>query len=129
MQAVNVEKIMNNVITIDTETLDIKPSAVVLSIGGFAFDVTNYAETQSSILAITCDQKFSGYSVNAFYGLVDTFDQLMMGRSVSRETQQWWRSQGEGAHEALIGERNSLGDQLLNLSSWISQHREARIFF
>jgi hypothetical protein len=120
---------MINVITIDTETLDIKPSAVILSIGGFAFDVTNYSETQNNIIQVTRDPELAEYSRFAFYGLVDTFDQLMMSRSVSRETQQWWRGQGDEARLALEGNREPLETQLLNLSSWIAQHREARIFF
>jgi hypothetical protein len=120
---------MINVITIDTETLDIKPSAVILSIGGFAFDVSNYNETKANILQVAHDQELAEYSKFAFYGLVNTFDQLMMSRSVSRETQQWWRGQGEEARLALEGNREPLETQLLNLSSWIAQHREARIFF
>jgi|SRR5471030_1963639 len=120
---------MINTIVIDTEDMDLKPSAVILSIGGFAFDVTNTSETQNTILQVARDPELAIYSARAFYGLVDTFEQLMMGRSVSRETQQWWRTQGEEAHEALIGERHSLPTQLLHLSGWISQHREARIFF
>lgn len=120
---------MINTIVIDTEDLDLEPSAVILSIGAFAFDVTNTSETQSNILQVARDPEPAVYSPHAFYGLVDTFDQLMMCRSVSLQTQQWWRSQGEDAHEALAGERQSLGSQLLNLSNWISKHREARIFF
>ncbi|WP_413734378.1 3'-5' exonuclease [Sodalis sp. RH21] len=120
---------MINTIVIDTEDLDLEPSAVILSIGAFAFDVTNTSEAQNNILQVARDPELAVYSPHAFYGLVDTFDQLMMCRSVSLQTQQWWRNQAEDAHEALAGERQSLGSQLLNLSGWISQHREARIFF
>ncbi|WP_413722659.1 3'-5' exonuclease [Sodalis sp. RH24] len=120
---------MINTIVIDTEDLDLTPSAVILSIGGFAFDVTDIRDTQSAIFQIVQDPELAEYSARAFYGLVDVFDQLMMCRTVSLGTQEWWRKQGEDAHEALLGERHSLGSQLLNLSSWIAQHREARIFF
>lgn len=120
---------MINIITIDTETLDIKPSAVILSIGAFAFDVNNISETRSNILHVSRDPEVALYSEYAFYGLVDVFGQLMMCRSISRETQQWWFKQGAEAREALEGERQDLKTQLLNLSSWIAQHRLARIFF
>lgn len=120
---------MINMITIDTETFDTKPSAVILSIGAFAFDATNIGETQSNILQVSRDPELTEYSAHAFYGLVDIFDQLMMCRTVSQDTQQWWRRKGEEAHEALIGDRYSLGAQLLGLSNWIAQYREARIFF
>ncbi len=120
---------MINILTIDTETLDLKPSAVILSIGGFAFDVTNSDETRTNLLQVARDPDLAEYSKFAFYGLVDTFDQLMMCRSVSRDTQQWWYKQGASARSALDGERFSLSTQLLNLNSWIGQHREARIFF
>ncbi|XBS71122.1 3'-5' exonuclease [Acerihabitans sp. KWT182] len=119
---------MINNITIDIETLDTKPSAVILSIGAFAFDITNVTETQALIITAAQEDR-PIYTPRAFYGLIDTFDQLMRCRSVTRETQQWWYKQGAGARAALEGERQTLADQLLNLSSWIAQHREARIFF
>ncbi len=120
---------MINTIVIDTEDLNTTPAAVILSIGGFAFDVTDVAQTQRTILQLSRDQEPAQYSPLAFYGLVDSFDQLMMGRTVSRETQKWWRAQGEEAHEALAGERLSLGEHLRNLTRWISLHPHARIFF
>ncbi|TKI01550.1 3'-5' exoribonuclease domain-containing protein, partial [Martelella alba] len=111
---------MINVITIDIESLDLKPSAVILSVGAFAFDVTNIAETQAAIIMAAQESGTALYSDRVFYGLADTFDQLMRCRSVSRETQQWWYKQGAGARAALEGKRETLDAQLLNLSSWIA---------
>jgi hypothetical protein len=37
---------MMNTITIDTETMDTKPSAVILSIGAFAFDISDIRQTE-----------------------------------------------------------------------------------
>ena len=120
---------MINTITIDIETLDMTPSAVILSIGGFGFDVTNVAETRAAILKVTRDPELAEYSEQAFYGVVETFDQLMMCRTVSSETQQWWYKRGLAARSAFDALREPLETQLLNLSKWISQHREAQLFF
>lgn len=120
---------MINSIVIDTETMDVRPTALILSIGAFAFDVTNQETTQADALQISKDQDLAQYSPTAFYGFVDTYDQLMLCRTVSRDTQQWWRNVSEDAHEALAGERLPLSTQLINLSGWINQHSNARIFF
>ncbi|RYM59997.1 Uncharacterised protein [Serratia quinivorans] len=119
---------MINTITIDTETLDTTPSAVILSIGAFAFDIDDVRQTQKNIIDVA---RYTGdeYSDNALYYLADTFDQLMKGRTVSAKTQDWWRKQGEEAQEALIGDREPLRLCLGLLSNWIKAHHEARIFF
>lgn len=120
---------MINSIVIDTETMDVRPSALILSIGAFAFDVADLEGTRESILAVSRDHELSEYSTNAFYCLLDANDQLMLGRSVSKDTQYWWRNQKQDAQEALSGDRESLADQLLNLNSWIAQHTDATIYF
>ncbi|WP_426763293.1 3'-5' exonuclease [Hafnia paralvei] len=120
---------MINSIVIDIETMDVRHSALILSIGAFAFDIANIEKTRSSILEVSLDLDVAEYSPYTFYALVDTFNQLMSGRSVGKDTQFWWKSQGEDAHEALAGERHSLSTQLLNLSSWIAQHNDAQIYF
>lgn len=75
---------MINTIVIDTETMDVRPSALILSIGAFAFDVADLEGTRESILAVSRDPELSEYSTNAFYCLLDANDQLMLGRSVSK---------------------------------------------
>ncbi|RYM51260.1 3'-5' exonuclease [Serratia proteamaculans] len=119
---------MVNTITIDTETLDTTPSAVILSIGAFAFDIDDVRQTQKNIIDVA---RYTGdeYTGNAFYFLADTFDQLMKGRTVSAKTQDWWRKQGEEAQEALVGGREPLRKCLELLSYWIKDHPDARIFF
>lgn len=120
---------MINTIVIDTETMDVRPSALILSIGAFAFDVADLEGTRESILAVSRDPDISGHSANAFYRLLDANDQLMLGRSVSKDTQHWWRNQKQDAKESLSGNRGSLADHLLNLSSWIAKHTGATIYF
>jgi hypothetical protein len=120
---------MINTITIDTETLDVTPSAVLLSIGGFAFDIGDVHQTQQSIIQVARDGELADFSANAFYCLADTFDQLMKGRTVSAETQTFWRKQGEDAQDALTGDREPLRQCLGLLSNWIKQHPNARVFF
>ena len=118
-----------NVITIDTETMDTAHTALILSIGAFAFDVTDLNATQQAIMDVTKDAELQDHSQFAFYRRTDSFDQLISGRTVSVTTQEWWKKQGEEAHEALTGERVSLGEALSNLKQWIAQHPDARIFF
>lgn len=120
---------MINTITIDTETMDVQASAVILSIGGFAFDIEDVDGVQDSIMEVVRNPELANYSKSAFYGLVDTFCQLMQGRTVNAETQQWWIKQDEDAHEALAGNREPLSQTLVNLTSWIQQHPGTRIFF
>lgn len=67
---------MFNTITIDTETMDVKPSAVILSIGGFAFDIQDVNGIQASILEIACNPELANYFPTTFYGLVDTFGRM-----------------------------------------------------
>lgn len=120
---------MINTIVIDTETMDVRPSALILSIGAFAFDVADLEGTRESILTVSRDPDISGHSANAFYRLLDANDQLMLGRSVSKDTQHWWRNQKQDAKESLSGNRGSLADHLLNLSSWIAKHIGVTIYF
>jgi len=97
--------------------MDVKPSAVILSIGGFAFNIQDVKGVQSSILEIARNPELANYSPTAFYGLVDTFGQLMQGRTVSAQTQQWWQKQEEETHEALAGQREPLSQALVNLTA------------
>ncbi|WAT06462.1 3'-5' exoribonuclease [Rouxiella badensis] len=118
-----------NVITIDTETMDTAHTALILSIGAFAFDVTDLNATQQAIMDVAKDAELQDHSQFAFYRRTDSFDQLISGRTVSVTTQEWWKKQGEEAHEALTGERVSLGEALSKLKQWIAQYPDARIFF
>ena len=120
---------MINTIVIDTETMDTRPSALILSIGAIAFDIADLAGTQESILHVSREPDLNIYFEHAFYGLVSAYDQLMLCRTVSRDTQMFWREQAEVAKEALEGENLALGEQLERLKSWIGQQGPARVFF
>ncbi|HHQ6617959.1 TPA: hypothetical protein ACSTL0_004419 [Serratia fonticola] len=52
--------------TIDTETMDAKPSVVIVSIGGFAFNIQDVKGVQSSILEIASNPEQANYSPTAF---------------------------------------------------------------
>ncbi len=118
-----------NAIAIDTETMDVTTTALILSIGAFAFDVSDLNATQQAIMDVSKDTELQDNSQFAFYRRIDSFDQLMSGRTVAVQTQQWWKKQGEEAHEALAGKRTGIGAALLELKQWIAMHPDARIFF
>ena len=68
-------------IMVDFETLDTKPTAVVLSVGMVMFD----------------ENKIRGYRYFKF----DVQTQLDAGRTVSAKTLAWWTNQSEKAREVL----------------------------
>ncbi|WAM43669.1 3'-5' exoribonuclease domain-containing protein, partial [Edwardsiella piscicida] len=96
---------MTKDVVIDTETMDKEPSALLLSIGAFALDVSDLDATQADILKVARDVDLQDFSVLAFYTRLDATDQLMLGRTVSIKIQAWWKDQAEDAHEALTGDR------------------------
>ncbi|ELV7527180.1 3'-5' exoribonuclease [Edwardsiella ictaluri] len=120
---------MTKDVVIDTETMDTVPSALLLSIGAFAVDVSNLEDTQTNILKVSRDIDLQDFSVLAFYTRLDATDQLMLGRTVSIKTQTWWKDQAEDAHEALTGDRVALSEALIGLSRWLDYHPGARVFF
>ncbi|EOV0986236.1 3'-5' exoribonuclease, partial [Edwardsiella piscicida] len=71
---------MTKDVVIDTETMDTVPSALLLSIGAFAVDVSNLEDTQANILKVSRDIDLQDFSVLAFYTRLDATDQLMLGR-------------------------------------------------
>ncbi|MGA8121291.1 3'-5' exonuclease [Rouxiella badensis] len=118
-----------NKIIINIETMDTMPSALILTIGAFAFDVTDLSATQQTIIDASQASDPTAESAFSFYRRIDSFNQLLSGRTVSIPTQQWWKQQGEDAQEALTGERVTLGLALSNLNKWLTQHKSAQIFF
>lgn len=73
---------------IDIETLDTRPSAVVLSIGVVLFNRRN------------ADVPFK--ELNLKFGKREFRDeQIMMGRTISKDTAQWWRGQDPEAKSCL----------------------------
>lgn len=71
----------------DLETLDTKPSAVILSIG-----------------AIIWEQKDNGWTeIDSFLRILSLEDQLLAGRTIDGDTQSWWRKQSEAAKAEAFG--------------------------
>lgn len=62
--------------TIDLETIDTKPGATVLSLGGVKFDPKTDSEPHSE-----------------FYIKISIDDQDRLGRSASDDTIEWWAKQ------------------------------------
>ena len=61
---------------IDLETLDVLPTATVLTIGGVKFDPNSVKET-----------------LQPFYYRFDVDEQLNKGRTISESTMDWWATQ------------------------------------
>ena len=88
-------------IMIDIETLDTKPTAVILSIGAVAFDI----ETGE-----TCP--------DTLYQKLDYKKQIDEGRTTSIETTLWWGQQSDEAYcEAFFGEERLLS-AIINLKKY-----------
>lgn len=67
---------------IDIETIDTKPSAVVLSIGAVMFDKYQLG--------------------NTFYQVLDVPSQKLHGRTENKETLDWWNKQNKEAYDAVF---------------------------
>ena len=87
-------------VMIDLETLDTRPSTVILSIGAVAFSV------EDDVTA-------------SFYRRCTWQDQLDAGRTVSESTIRWWLLQSDAARAALTdGQQLSLRQSLEELFNW-----------
>ena len=74
---------------IDLETLDVLPSATVLTIGGIKFDPNSISEPYQP-----------------FYYRFDVNEQLDKGRTTSESTLEWWGNQAEDVREEALGDEN-----------------------
>ena len=74
---------------IDLETLDVLPTATVLTIGGVKFDPNSVKET-----------------LQPFYYRFDVDEQLNKGRTISESTMDWWATQAEDVREEALGDDN-----------------------
>lgn len=82
---------------IDIETLDVKPSAVVLSIGAVVFHP-------------------NGHVMDRWYRVLQVQEQLDRGRTVSFDTITWWMSQdGDARNEAFAPVRQMVAETLSDL--------------
>ena len=91
--------------TIDLETLDVQPTAVITSIAVVCFDLAgNRAE----------------YAVNV--DLQSCFD---AGLSIGPDTLQWWFKQSKGAIDAMFENPLDLYSALVGVSHFIKTHRKS----
>lgn len=89
---------------LDLETLDTKPSAVVLSIGAVVWDTYKKTSTSSEL---------AWEPVAQFYQALDIQSQLSEGRTVSESTLLWWMQQDSVAQaEAFSTDREAVAQVL-----------------
>lgn len=82
---------------IDLETLDVKSSSVVLSIGAVVFEC---APTMMYAPGEDKPHEALNYRVlDRFYRILDIADQLQSGRTVSQRTLLWWMQQDQDARD------------------------------
>ena len=74
---------------IDLETLDVLPTAVVLTIGGCKFDPNHIKDTTQH-----------------FYYRFNVDEQLEKGRTVLDSTLEWWGKQEESVRNEALGDEN-----------------------
>jgi hypothetical protein len=101
-------------IMFDLETLDTKPSAVVLSVGAVAWD-TEYGLT---------DRRTMKYIIkDRFYRIIKFDAQLEMKRTVSEDTLLWWHRQDKNSiQEAFNSVRVPLEFVLSGLYGFFRDH-------
>lgn len=93
-------------VMLDLETLDTRPSAVILSIGAVRFD---------------CESETS--PVETFHAFVDIDSNLRYGRTVSGSTILWWLDQDVQARRKILeGTPQPLEDVLADLSKFIREN-------
>ncbi|WP_392563223.1 3'-5' exonuclease (plasmid) [Orbus sturtevantii] len=122
-----------NTIIIDIETLDIDPTAVILSIGAFAFDRFNLDETRKKI-KISIDSQED--ETPCFHMVCDITNQIMLGkRTVSMGTLNWWRSQPDLVKNSFIFKckKYHLETVLMELNSkteyWKKENKDIKFYF
>ena len=89
---------------IDLETLDVFPTATVLSLGAVKFNPFNYDEPYSEL-----------------YIKIQIDDQDRLGRSVSDATIEWWGKQDPKIMEEAFDQSNavSVEESLKQLNKWV----------
>lgn len=89
--------------TIDLETLDVTPTATILSIGGVKFDPYTVDDPHTK-----------------FYCKICVNDQDKLGRTTSEDTIKWWSKQDPKIQEETFDQTNALtvADALADLTKW-----------
>lgn len=88
--------------SIDIETLDLEPTAVVLSIG-----VALFTE--------------DGEIVDTFYRVLDKDSQKDAGRTVRKSTLEWWEQQGDAARRVLTADGAPVSQVIAELATFLSR--------
>lgn len=96
-------------IMIDIETLDTKPSSIILSIAAVEFDINN-----------------SGNILNSFHVNVDQNSQS--NRSASPSTIEFWNKQPIEKREAMLVDMITLDQALVQLREWLPKHTKYKIW-
>ena len=94
-----------NTVIIDIETLDTAPTAVILSIGAFAFDRFDLNETLKNIQNSTPDENEGNYHL---YYVCNLNEQLVSSkRTIDQSTLNWWRRQSYENNKHLFLNQNT----------------------
>ncbi|MCO6556040.1 3'-5' exonuclease [Gilliamella sp. BG6] len=123
-----------NTIIIDIETLDTKPTAIILSIGAFAFDRFNLNATLENMKNTYFNESTSTYH---FYCVCDLNNQLLYSRrTISQSTLDWWRKQPSNNHKDIFLNNgkslilNKVLNALVNkIEEWKENNPEIMFYF
>lgn len=98
-------KMTINTVIIDIETLDTAPTAVILSIGAFAFDRFDLNGTLENIKNSSIEKNEGPYHL---YYVCNLNDQLVSSkRTISQSTLDWWRRQSHENNKHIFLNYNS----------------------
>ena len=100
-------------LVLDLETLDTIPNSVILSLGCslFAFEESN--------------MDFNHYIETGFYVKLKATEQIKSGRTTSKDTINWWKTQGEEAKSVLFPQKidKTLAEGLVLFSEYLNNSR------
>jgi|SaaInlStandDraft_3_1057020.scaffolds.fasta_scaffold00692_15 hypothetical protein len=109
---------MKSFLIIDFETLDTRPSAVVLSLGAYYVDLDKDLPSYQDIID-------TGY-----YKTFDVEEQVQDGRTISKDTLDWWKDVGEEAQHILKPSNDDVSYKSLipSLREYISDYSDFFVF-
>lgn len=103
-------------VMVDIETMDILPTAAIVSIGACKFDVAGRS-TRDELMEST------------FYTNISMESNQKFGRTFSASTIEWWFKQDKAAQRALFEEPIlPLNTALLKYRMWLEQQNADRLF-
>ncbi len=102
----------------DLETLDTKPSAVVLSIGAVVWEAKY----------LPSEHKIKWYEVDKFLRVLDIQKQLDSGRTVSQATLLWWMDQDPKAKAEAFDRNREPVVESLDAFRYFAEQQETTAF-